>query len=42
MLLSKANKGKTIIIDDFENIATIVGLLPETIKVQGEFECLHR
>ena len=32
----KSHKGKTMIIDDFDHIANIVGLLGETIKIQDE------
>ncbi|MCL2198512.1 MAG: hypothetical protein FWB80_06285 [Defluviitaleaceae bacterium] len=37
----KSHKGKTMRIDDFDHIATVVGLLAETIKIQSELAKLH-
>ena len=37
----KSRKGMTITIDDFDHIAHVVGLLMETIKIQGDLKALH-
>jgi len=37
----KSHKGKTMSIDDFDHIASVVGLLGETIKIQEKLRSLH-
>ena len=34
----KSRKGKTMTIDDFENISSVVGVLTETMKIQTELK----
>jgi len=37
----KSHKGETMSIGDFDHIANVVGLLAETIKIQGNLRSLH-
>jgi len=37
----KSHKSETMSIGDFDHIANVVGLLAETIKIQGNLRSLH-